>query len=179
MSSLKCVIKSLQRSKDIGRYISWSDRARLSCNRSMFRHRELPARDMGDWVCNHRYARVGTWTYLPASKSATCDPWYVAILAHAHTYASTNTKGSIVWVIVGVAWNAKYYLIERVTEPENDQGRHRRIERKTLSENYRDKLTITQKYDDELLEMVFLVLYEFLYNLLKVINYKLFIKNYK
>lgn len=58
---------------------------RLSCNKSMFRHRELPARDT-DWVCIHRYARVGTWTYLPASKSATCDPWYVAILAHARTH---------------------------------------------------------------------------------------------
>jgi len=97
MSSLKCVIKSLQHQRisvDISfQYfffnISWSDRARLSCNRSTFRHRELPARDMGDWVCNHRYARVGTWTYLPASKSATCDPWYVAILAHARTHIHT------------------------------------------------------------------------------------------
>lgn len=53
---------------------------RLSCNISMFRHHELPARDTGDWVCIHRHARVGTWTVSTCFKVSVrpmvCRLWY-------------------------------------------------------------------------------------------------------
>lgn len=99
---------------------------------------------------------------------------------HAHTYAGANTKGSIVWVIAGIAWNAKYYLIERVTELENDQGKRRRkrIERKIVSENYRDCYANVRWW---IIWNRNLFLYEFLYKSIMGNIYKLYlyiIENY-
>lgn len=49
-----------------------------------------------------------------------------------------STKDAITWAIVCVAWNVKYYLIERVAKLENDRDASACREEKQSPGNYRD-----------------------------------------
>lgn len=102
---------------------------------------------------------------------------HIGALTHIHIYASANTKSSIVWVIVDIAWNAKYYLIKRVTEPVNDQERYRRKKGNNPRKLLRQLDYYAEMYDDEFIfEIKSCFVRGFMYIIQSIIEniYKLF-----